>query len=96
MKSIDNDSLVFDDSKTIKLENIKIEDFLSKYDNNYLIIYNVSINKLSYSLESNELFSLPKLQITASSRILNYKKNLEFSENKSKYMDMLKYSVFNK
>lgn len=96
MKSIDNDSLVLDDSKTIKLENIKIEDFLTRYENNYLIIYNVSQDWLSYSLESNELFSLPKLKITASSKILNYKKNLEFSENKSKYMDMLKYSIFNK
>lgn len=96
MKSIDNDSLVLDDSKTIKLENIKIEDFLNKYENNYLIIYNVSDNKLNYLIESNELFSLPKLKIIASSKILNYKKNLEFSENKGKYMDILKYSIINK
>lgn len=96
MKSIDSDSLTLDDSKTIKLENIKIEDFLKKYDDNYLIIYNTSRDELNYSLESNEFFSLPKLQIIASSKTGNYKKNLEFSENKSKYMDMLKYSIFNK
>lgn len=96
MKSIENDSLVFDDSKSIKLENIKIVDFITKYSDNYLILYNNSKNTLNYWLESNEWFSLPKLEIVASTKIWNYKKNLQFSENKSKYLDILKYSVFNK
>lgn len=96
MKTIEDDSTLPDSTKTIRLENKKISEFLSAYSDNYLIIYNNSKRGLNYNIVSNEWFSLPKLEIIASTKIGNYKKNIQFSENKSKYMDMLKYSVFNK
>lgn len=96
MKTISEDSLVFENSKTINLENIKIADFLEKYDDNYLIIYNISKNTINYSLESNEGFALPKLEIVSSSKIDKYKQNISFTEDKWKYLNILKYSIFNK
>lgn len=96
MKTIEENSALPDSTKIIKLNIKKISDFLSEYGDNYLIVYNNSNKNLNYNIVSNEWFSLPKLEIIASAKIGNYKKNILFSENKSKYMDMLKYSVFNK
>ncbi|MDD2565295.1 MAG: hypothetical protein PHZ26_00955 [Candidatus Gracilibacteria bacterium] len=93
-KEILDDSDVLGDVKKIKLSTKSIGDFLDENENNYLIIY--SNSDLDYSLESEEGFSLPKLKVTASSRINDFKQNLEFSEDKNKYFDALKYSLFSK
>lgn len=63
----------------------------------YLIIFNPSPSTpVKYTLTSIEWFSLPKLSIIWTSRIGNFKQNIEFGEDKSKYLEMLKYSIINK
>lgn len=83
------------DAKKIKIIYKSIENFLNEYNDNYLIIYS-SNSDLDYKIESNEWFSLPKLKIISSSRIRDYRQNLEFNEDKNKFFESLKYSIFTK
>lgn len=63
----------------------------------YLIIFNPSDSwPVKYTLTSSSWFSLPRLSVIWTSRIGNFKQNIEFSEDKSKYLEMLKYSIINK
>ncbi|EKD66262.1 MAG: hypothetical protein ACD_49C00056G0017 [uncultured bacterium (gcode 4)] len=84
------------DAIDFKLENIDIWTFLATYSNNYLIIYNHNLSDVSYTMESSNWFSLPNLEIISYSNIWDFKQNIKFTENKSKYFDILKYSLFNK
>lgn len=83
-------------TKKLTYENIKIWDFLNNYSSNYLVIYNTSNAELTYSISSNENFALPKLKIIWSSKIWDFRQNIEFVENKNKYFDSLKYSIYNR
>lgn len=82
------------DLMTAGTETINI--FLTKYDNNYLILSNTSANPVTYSIVSPDTFALPVRSIIASSTVGKSKQNIEFSENRSKLFDILKYSVFSK
>lgn len=74
-----------------------ITDFLGSYDNNYLILSNVSNSSLIYHISSpDSIFTLPIRTITASSTVGKSKQNIEFNENRSKLFDILKYSVFSR
>lgn len=92
----DNNFDINDDIKKITFENIDIKDFTDTYSHNYLILFNPTKNKISYSMESLEWFATPKVSVVASSRIWTYKQNLLFEENKNRYFEALKYSIFNK
>ncbi len=70
--------------------------FLTTYENNYLILSNTSANPVTYSMVSPDIFALPVRSIIASSTVGKSKQNIEFSENRSKLFDILKYSVFSK
>lgn len=84
------------DAIDFKLENLDIWTFLNTYNNNYLIVYNHNLWDIDYSMESGDGFALPNLEIISHSNIWDFKQNLQFAENKSKYFDILKYSLFNK
>lgn len=73
-----------------------ITDFLSSHENNYLILSNISSDPIEYHIASSDGFALPVRSIIASSTVGKSKQNIEFSENRSRLFDMLKYSVFNK
>lgn len=87
--STDADDFVFD-------YNYDIGSFLSNYTDNYLIIYNNNSSSITYNLKSYEWFSTPKTEVISSSNIWDFKQNIRFQDDKSKYFDMLKYSLFNK
>ena len=95
LKKNETDTNLTDDSKMFSLEKIDIGSFMDQYDSNYLIINNPSNEQISYSIESPEGFSTPKIAIVWSSRIWNYKQNVSFEEDKSKIFDILKYSLIN-
>ena len=71
-----------------------ITNFISTYYNNYLILSNISSNDITYHLSSTDTFSLPIRTLHASSTVGKSKQNIDFSENRSRLFDMLKYSVF--
>ncbi len=86
----------FTNAQQINFEKwIDIWKFLNTYNNNYLIIYNSSPDKLDYNITSNEWFSLSKTSIITSSKIWNFKQNIQFTQDKSQIFEMLKYSLFN-
>ncbi|MDD2515885.1 MAG: hypothetical protein PHF46_03215 [Candidatus Gracilibacteria bacterium] len=78
----------------------KIGDFIDKYENNYLILYNPLSTTTKYNIISNEGFSLPGIKIIASGETgtgkLNFRQNIGFEKNKSDIFELLKYSIFNK
>lgn len=96
IKTIENDNNYDMPVKRIRFSTKDIGDFLNEYSSNYLIIYNNSKNPIKYNLQSNEGFSLPKLKVVTSAKIGNFKQNLEFSDDKNKYFEALKYSIFSK
>lgn len=72
--------------------------FLGAYENNYLILSNISGSPVEYHITSpsSEQFALPIRVVRASSTVGKSKQNIDFSENRSRLFDMLKYSVFSK
>lgn len=73
-----------------------ITDFLQTYDNNYLILSNISNSPITYHITSPDGFTLPIRSVSTSSIVGKSKQNIDFRENRSRLFDMLKYSVFNK
>lgn len=70
--------------------------FLDAYENNYLILSNISNDPVEYHISSPDGFALPVRSVIASSTVGKSKQNIEFSENSSRLFDMLKYSVFSR
>jgi len=93
-KDLQDDTDVWSNTKKLYLTSKSIWDFLNENEDNYLVIY--SHDDIDYSIESIQWFTLPKLKIISTSRIQNFKQNLEFNEDKNKYFDALKYSIFSK
>lgn len=73
-----------------------ITTFLSSYENNYLILSNISNSPVEYHISSPNGFTLPIRSISSSSIVGKSKQNIDFTENRSRLFDMLKYSVFSK
>jgi len=86
----------YGESDRLKARLVTIADFLANHENNYLVLYSVSDTPVSYSIESPIGFSFPIRSVIASSTLGTSKQNIEFSENRSKLFDMLKYSLFSK
>ncbi len=79
---------------TARMEDIQT--FLTSYENNYLTLSNTSDDPIEYHITSTDIFSFPMRSISASSIVGKSKQNIDFSENRSRLFDILKYSVFNK
>lgn len=73
-----------------------IQNFLATYDNNYLILSNISSTPIKYHITSSNGFALPVQSISTSSIVGKSKQNIDFNENRSRLFDILKYSIFNK
>lgn len=80
------------DIMTAEIQNIST--FLGSHENNYLILSNTSSTPLEYHISSPDTFTLPIRTIGVSSTVGKSKQNIDFSENRSRLFDMLKYSVF--
>lgn len=81
-------------NKKIDYISIKsVSEFMIENSDNYLILYSNSPT-FDYKITSSNGFSLPKISVTASSQIGNFKQNILFVEDKSRLFDALKYSVF--
>lgn len=88
--------------KTINSWNINfstktIWDFISESEKNYLIIHNVSTNEINYTLKSLnpwEFITKEASFIIWSWEIWWYKQNLRVKIDNSKYLNLLKYSIF--
>jgi hypothetical protein len=71
------------------------DDFLNKYNKNYLIIINLDPNSnLKYNLTSSDSFTKPISKIVSKARIGNYRQNLETTLDNTKFLSILKYSVY--
>lgn len=82
------------DVMTAGMQNIAT--FLGLHENSYLILSNISGDPVEYHISSSDGFALPVRSVIASSTVGKSKQNIEFSENRSRLFDMLKYSVFSK
>lgn len=77
------------------LDEIKINNFLSTYQNNYLIVINLDPNNdLKFNLNSSSDFTKPVSKIISSAKIWNYKQNLETTLDNTAFLSILKYSVY--
>lgn len=98
------DNYTYGNYKTISWDNIAFEktrigDFLNSSENNYLIINNLSGNNITYNLKSLnpwEFLTKDVSEIIASGQLWDYKQNLKVSINSSKYLNLLKYSIYSK
>ena len=86
------------DNKSFKFIDTNVSGFLSTHDNNYLILYNWSNWDISYTLRSDSIsdnfFSKPRAKIISSAQVWSYKQNIETDLDNTKYLWLLKYSIF--
>ena len=86
------------DGKSFKFIDTNVSGFLSTHDNNYLILYNSSNWDISYTLRSDfisdNFFSKPRAKIISSAQVWSYKQNIETDIDNTKYLWLLKYSIF--
>lgn len=81
----------------VSFQNKSVSDFLSSSEYNYLILQNLSLSQLPYnlkSLNSWEYLTKDKTKIIATWEAGWFKQNLVVTINTSKYLNLLKYSVF--
>ncbi len=78
----------WDEKKTVR-------DFLQKVDHPYLMMYNAESTPTQVQIQSRDPFTLPNYSVEARSGYKNTLQIFKFSEDKSKYYDLLKYGVSN-
>jgi len=79
----------------IKINGNGSENFLKKYNKNYLIIINLNPdNNLEYKLSSTWFFTKPVSRIISSATTWKYRQNLETVLDNTEFLSILKYSVF--
>ncbi len=75
-----------------------IWEFLSSSNTNYLVLFNAwNSNDILYNLSStntNEYFTRPYLEITSIWEIWDYKQNLKTTVDNTKFLNILKYSIY--
>lgn len=87
MRSVDEN----DDTNDIVTD---IDDFLSEYEDVYLAVTNSHTETISYRIDSSNGFSLPEVSVSAVGKAGTSIANLEFTENRSRHFDALRYSLF--
>jgi len=88
-------------SWTWTFNKIKNKSFLDNNDNkkSYLVLFNTnSTEKIQYDLVTKiwEYFSNPNWNITSSATVGKYKQNISTNIDNTKFLKMLKYSLYNK
>lgn len=72
--------------------NVTIWSVLSGED--YLILYNPSSSDIDYLLSSSDGFTLPRATISSSAQVWKYTQNLETLVDNTKFLGILKYSIY--
>jgi len=80
------------DGDEIKNSMEEVSNFLQSHTDNYLVLF--SDQQFNYEVRSSNGFTLPKMNVTASAQIGEFIQSINFSEDKSRLFDALKYSVF--
>lgn len=78
-------------------EEQEVKDFFKDSTVNYLILFNSWNDKINYNLSTidlDEYFTKPSLDIISSWEISSYKQNLKTTVNNTKFLDILKYSIY--
>lgn len=86
-----------DSNWEVNYEEKNIGDFLNISTKNYLILHNTWNNEVKYNLKSinpNEFLTKAKSLIIWSWEVWWYKQNLRVTIDNSKYLNLLKYSIF--
>lgn len=82
----------------LSFTNQNIESFLNSSIGNYLILFNWwNNNSIKYTiqtLDDSEYFSKPKTEIISSSEVGGYRQNLRIELDNTKYLNILKYSIY--
>lgn len=77
---------------------VKVSDFLQNitYKDPYLLVFNNSSSVASFDIQSDSPFTLPVLKVLTEAKKGNSMQSVEFSEDKSKYYDAIRYGIYNK
>lgn len=77
---------------------MKVSDFLQNitYKDPYLLVFNNSSSVASFDIQSDSPFTLPVLKVLTEAKKGNSMQSVEFSEDKSKYYDAIRYGIYNK
>jgi hypothetical protein len=84
-------------NSSLNLTSETIKNFLTTSSTNYLILFNSWNTNIKYTLKSQdslEYFTKPKTNIIASAQVWNYRQNLNIFLDNTKYLDILKYSIY--
>lgn len=73
-----------------------VTDFLNSSDYNYLVLFNSTWSEIYYELTSWDYFWSNKSSIISSAKKWKYKQNLRVEIDNSKYLNLLKYSIYSK
>ncbi|MDD2907958.1 MAG: hypothetical protein PHH98_04925 [Candidatus Gracilibacteria bacterium] len=80
------------------IEDKTIGEFLSGSDTNYLVLFNAgNTNNISYNIKSTnslEFFTKPRLDIISTGEVGSYKQNLKTTVDNTKFLNILKYSIY--
>lgn len=76
-------------------ETVKISDFLSTKIDPYFTLYNATSWAKSITITWDAPFSLPTMILTAKSRKWDSSQIFQFTEDKWRYYDALKYGIYN-
>lgn len=70
--------------------------FLSVYNENYLVLFNPGSTAADYRITTSgsSPFTLPRTRITASGKVRDSIINLQITQDKTGFYDILKYSLF--
>ncbi len=84
----------YDLSGETVFETQTLGDFLSAYRDSYLVVTNPGTSDVKYSLQSSNGFAMPEIAVSAAGKSGKSVARLEFSENRSRHFDALRYSLF--
>jgi hypothetical protein len=76
-------------------ESIKVTDFIANHTDPYLMVFNDTASTQDIRITSSTPFALPTLSIRAEAQKNDSVQVFEFTEDKSRYYDALKYGVYN-
>ncbi len=76
-------------------ESIVVSDFMRMVSSPYLMVFNTTNTPQQIHIQSRNMFALPTLTIRSEAQKNNSLQVFEFTEDKSKYYDALKYGIYN-
>jgi len=93
-KQIDKKSL--EDSGDFRLQNDRLDAFLSVDEEKYIFILNTTDSPLDYSINSqwDNFFTLPRHYIISSGRVGNYVQNIRTELDNTEFIWLLRYSIY--